>query len=147
MEPVSAARSRNMSRIKSKNTKPEMQLRKALHALGFRYSLHKKSLPGRPDLVLRRWRAVIFINGCFWHGHNCNDFRWPKTRPEFWKKKISGNQARDRAHIASLAAKGWRVMIVWECSLRRLPNPMPVALRVAAWLKSDDVFAEVTERI
>jgi DNA mismatch endonuclease, patch repair protein len=147
MGPVSAARSRNMSLIKSKNTKPELRLRKTLHALGFRYRLHNKELPGRLDIVLRRWHAAIFVNGCFWHGHNCKDFRWPKTRPDFWRAKIGGNQARDRAIIASLASEGWRVMIVWECSLRRLPSAMPVALKVAAWLKSDDAFSEVTEQV
>lgn len=108
----------NMSRIRGKDTKPEMILRRGLHAMGFRYRLHRKGLPGKPDLVFPRYRAVIFVHGCFWHGHDCPMFKLPATRTEFWREKIVANQERDRAAIEALQAAGWRVLIVWECALR-----------------------------
>lgn len=109
----------NMSRIRGKDTAPEMIIRRALHARGFRYRLHDKRLPGKPDLVFPRHRAVIFIHGCFWHGHNCHLFRWPTTRAEFWQKKISQNQARDTKSERELTAQGWRWMAVWESQLNQ----------------------------
>jgi DNA mismatch endonuclease (patch repair protein) len=132
-----------MSRIRGKHTKPERQLRSALHAMGLRYRLHVKALPGCPDIVLPRWRAVVMVHGCFWHGHDCPDFKWPKTRPEFWREKILGNQARDALNREFLTKAGWRVMIVWECSLRHHPEPLAVASAVAKWLNSVSPFAEV----
>ncbi len=114
----------NMSRIRGRDTKPEMLIRRGLHARGFRYRLQDRSLPGRPDLVFPRYKAVILVHGCFWHGHDCPMFRLPATRSEFWSEKIAANQSRDaRAHEALLAS-GWRVLIVWECCLKgkaRLP--------------------------
>lgn len=107
-----------MSGIGPKDTKPEMQVRRGLHALGHRYRLHARELPGRPDLVFPKRRAVIFINGCFWHGHACHLFRWPGTRPEFWRAKIGGNILRDQQTRQKLQEAGWRVLDVWECSLR-----------------------------
>ncbi len=108
----------NMSRIRGRDTAPELLIRRALHAKGFRYRLHDRKLPGRPDLVFPKYRAVIFIHGCFWHGHDCHLFKWPSTRKEFWKAKIERNRERDDSAIRKLQENGWRVLIVWECSLK-----------------------------
>ena len=108
----------NMSRIRARNTKPEIRLRKILHAAGFRYRLHQKTLPGKPDLVFSKHRVCIFVHGCFWHGHTCPMFKLPSTRRDFWLDKISGNQKRDVLAAASLLERGWRVLTVWECALR-----------------------------
>lgn len=107
-----------MSGIRSKNTKPEILIRKALHARGFRFRLHDKRLPGKPDLVLPKYRAAIFVHGCFWHGHDCHLFKLPKTRTEFWQEKIGKNRERDQIAMGALAEQGWRTAIVWECSLK-----------------------------
>ncbi|WP_202330989.1 very short patch repair endonuclease [Mesorhizobium sp. L-8-3] len=123
-------RQRNMSRIRGRDTKPELLLRRHLHAAGFRFRLHASGLPGRPDMVFPRYRAVIFVHGCFWHGHDCPLFKVPSTRPEFWSAKISGNRDRDRRTIARLRASGWRVLVVWECSLKG-PGRIPVAEAVS----------------
>ncbi|MEJ6790294.1 very short patch repair endonuclease [Brevundimonas sp. BR2-1] len=112
-----ATRSRMMSGIRGKNTKPELMIRKALHARGFRYRLHC-DLPGKPDICLPKHRAVIFVHGCFWHGHDCRLFKWPKTRPEFWQAKIERNRAVDLASQDKLFGAGWRIATVWECSLK-----------------------------
>lgn len=112
-----ATRSRMMSGIRGKNTKPELLVRKALHARGFRYRLHC-DLPGKPDICLPKHRAVIFVHGCFWHGHDCHLFKWPGTRPEFWRAKIGRNREVDAAAEAKLLAVGWRVATVWECALK-----------------------------
>lgn len=132
-------RSRMMRGIQSKDTQPELRLRRALHALGFRYRLHAKELPGRPDMVFPKYRAVVFVHGCFWHGHECPVFRWPKTRPEFWRAKIEANRARDDRKIQALQALGWRVAVVWECDLRQPVTADGLASEIAAWLKSADV--------
>lgn len=116
----------NMSRIRGKNTKIELLLRKALHARGLRYRLHRKDLPGRPDLIFPGRKVVVFIHGCFWHGHDCPLFKMPATRREFWAGKIAGNRKRDRQAAASLQTTGWRVLIIWECAFRG-PNRHPVA--------------------
>ncbi len=113
-----ATRSRMMSGIKAKNTKPEMQIRKALFKQGYRYRLHDKHLPGKPDMVLKKYHAVIFIHGCFWHGHDCHLFKWPKTRSAFWKKKINRNREKDKEVITQLKAAGWTIITVWECALK-----------------------------
>jgi DNA mismatch endonuclease (patch repair protein) len=107
-----------MSRVRSAGTKIELQVRKALHARGFRYVLGGAGLAGRPDIVLPKYRAVIFVHGCFWHGHNCHLFRLPKTRPEFWKEKIQSNQRRDARALEELRDAGWLPIEIWECSLR-----------------------------
>jgi len=113
------ARSRNMRAIKSKDTRPELLLRKALHARGFRYRLGGAGLPGRPDLVLPKYKAAIFVNGCFWHGHDgCRYFKVPATRTDFWMEKIEGNKRRDIRNLKKLEAAGWNVFIVWECSMK-----------------------------
>src|SRR5690606_25791969 len=107
-------RSRMMAGIRSTDTKPELMLRKGLHALGWRYRLHARGLPGKPDLVFPARRAVIFANGCFWHGHDCHLFKWPRSREEFWRAKIAGNIVRDLRNRDQLVAAGWRVADVWE---------------------------------
>lgn len=110
-------RSEIMSRIKGKDTKPEMLVRKALHAAGFRYRLHDKSLPGKPDIVLPSRKTVIFVNGCFWHGHE-TCYREPKSNKDFWVPKISRNMQRDSEKSEALRHAGWRVVVVWECELK-----------------------------
>lgn len=107
-----------MSRVTSANTRPEMVLRSALHARGHRFRLHRRTLPGTPDIVLPRHRVAIFVNGCFWHGHDCSLFKHPATRPEFWSAKFERNKQRDREAGDELRATGWRVATIWECSLR-----------------------------
>lgn len=112
------ARSRLMSRIRGKDTKPEMIVRSYLYARGLRYRLHDRSLPGKPDLVFKSRKTVVFVHGCFWHGHKgCKKARIPKTREEFWRAKIEGNAARDRRSIRKLRSLGWHVYIVWECRI------------------------------
>lgn len=108
-----------MSLIRSKDTKPELLVRKFLFSMGFRYRLHNKKLPGRPDIVLKQYKTVIFVHGCFWHGHeNRPCFQMPRTRTEWWTAKITRNRERDRANQQQLAEAGWQVIIVWECSLK-----------------------------
>ncbi|MFG1193394.1 MULTISPECIES: very short patch repair endonuclease [Xanthobacter] len=119
-------RSLNMSRIRGRDTKPELLIRRGVHAAGLRFRLHLRGLPGRPDLVFPRHRAVILVHGCFWHGHHCPMFKLPATRAEFWAAKIGGNSARDRRDLEDLAAAGWRVLVVWECSLKG-PARRPIA--------------------
>ncbi|MGI6311501.1 MAG: very short patch repair endonuclease [Bacteroidales bacterium] len=113
-------RSKCMKNIRSKNTTPELIVRKFLYNKGYRYRLHDKKLPGKPDIVLRKFNTVIFINGCFWHGHkNCSEAKKPKSNSEFWKTKIVSNQQRDRKNIESLSKLGWRVLTIWECQLQK----------------------------
>lgn len=114
-----ATRSFNMSRIKGKNTKPEMLVRKFLHAKGYRYKLHDKKLPGKPDIVLPKYRTVVFVHGCFWHGHNnCKYFVVPKTNTQWWTDKIYGNKANDEKATKALKKDGWKIITVWECELK-----------------------------
>jgi DNA mismatch endonuclease (patch repair protein) len=113
-----ATRSRMMAGIRGKDTKPEMIVRRALHARGFRYRLHNRALPGSPDLCFPKYRSVIFVHGCFWHGHKCKYFKWPKSRQAFWREKIQNNQARDVRSQTALANLGWRSRTVWECQTR-----------------------------
>lgn len=119
-----------MAGIGPANTRPEMLVRRGLHALGWRYRLHDRSLPGCPDLVFPSRRAVIFVNGCFWHGHHCHLFKWPKSRIEFWREKIVGNVRRDARRRRELESLGWRVADVWECTLKgreRMPLEQVIA--------------------
>ena len=134
-----------MAGIGPRNTKPEMMIRRGLHALGWRYRLHLKDLPGRPDLVFPGRKAVIFVHGCFWHGHDCALFRWPSTREDFWKAKISGNVRRDHRVRDELIAMGWRVLDVWECTMRgrhRLP-PEEVLAGCVAFLEGSAAQASI----
>ncbi len=112
-------RSYNMSRIRSGNTKPEMLVRRFLHAQGFRYKLHDKTLPGKPDIVLPKYKTVIFVHGCFWHGHeNCKYYVVPKTRTEWWVAKITANKTNDLKAEIALKKQGWKILHLWECSLK-----------------------------
>jgi DNA mismatch endonuclease, patch repair protein len=114
-------RSYNMSRIKGKNTKPEMLVRKFLHANGFRYRLHVKDLPGKPDIVLPKYKTVIFVHGCFWHGHEgCKYYVVPKTKTEWWLNKINGNIVNDNKAEQALKINGWKIVTLWECDLKSL---------------------------
>jgi DNA mismatch endonuclease (patch repair protein) len=128
-----------MAAIRGADTKPEMIIRRGLHARGFRFRLHDRKLPGRPDLVFPRFAAVVFVNGCFWHGHDCALFKWPKTREEFWREKIEGNRRRDTRSAEMLLAAGWRVATVWECALKGPERLLgdDVIDRIATWLSSD----------
>ena len=139
-------RSRVMGRIRGSNTKPELWVRKGLFALGFRYRLNQRQLPGTPDLVLPRYRAVIFVNGCFWHGHNCHLFRTPSTRIDFWQSKIQKNRIRDEKKNAQLRELGWRILIIWECALRGRTRQTPdmVLQSAAAWLRSEQDTLQIS---
>jgi DNA mismatch endonuclease, patch repair protein len=122
----SEKRSWNMSRIRNGDTGPEIVLRKLLHAAGFRFRLHVKNLPGKPDIVLPKWRTVIFVHGCFWHRHTgCRDATTPKTRTDWWLEKFSKNVANDQKKQRALADAGWSVLVVWECELRELQRLKP----------------------
>ena len=112
-------RSYNMSRIRSKNNAPEEKVRKFLFSKGFRYRKNDKKLPGCPDIVLPKYKTVIFVNGCFWHKHNCKRFVWPSSNEEYWKKKILRNVERDEANAKALKELGWKVLVVWECELKK----------------------------
>lgn len=123
------ARSRVMSRVRGKDTSPEWRVRRFLHASGFRYHLHVAELPGKPDIVFRGRRKVIFVHGCFWHRHpGCKRARLPKSRVEFWTEKLNGNAARDREHQAALRVRGWDVLVVWECQTLK-PETIATVLR------------------
>ena len=138
-------RSRMMSGIRGKDTKPEIIIRSQLHRLGFRFRIHMASLPGKPDLVFRKHHAVVFVHGCFWHRHNCHLFKWPKTRPDFWKKKIEGNYQKDILVKQKLISDGWRVCIVWECSLKgRKKDTASAIRRIANWLDSGSKELEIS---
>ena len=128
----SAARSRMMRGIRSKNTKPELVVRSAAHALGLRFRLHDRKLPGTPDLVFRKHRVVVFVHGCFWHRHACSLAAMPKTRTKFWVKKFDANCHRDARKRAELEGLGWRVLEIWECETRR---PELVTARLAGFFE------------
>ncbi|WP_118183820.1 very short patch repair endonuclease [Paraburkholderia phosphatilytica] len=141
-----ATRSRMMSGIRGRNTKPELLIRSLLHRRGFRFRLDARDLPGRPDIVLPRYRAVVFVHGCFWHGHDCPLFKWPRTRPEFWHAKIERNRANDLKAVTALREQGWRVGIVWECALRGANRDIEgLAQRLVDWLKGDDARFEARQ--
>ena len=143
----SVTRSRMMSGIKGKNTKPEVSIRKALHARGFRYRMHVNDLPGKPDLVLPKYKAVVFVHGCFWHGHSCRYFKIPKTRTAFWIDKIQKNRDRDELQVNALLTSGWRVLLIWECAIRsaakgRLPILMD---QIVGWLDNGEKYMQIQE--
>jgi DNA mismatch endonuclease (patch repair protein) len=141
-------RSQMMSGIRAINTKPELAIRKALHRLGYRYKLHDWSLPGKPDLVFPRYKAVIEIHGCFWHGHGCSLFKQPSSNVEFWNQKIRSNQIRDKKNAESLQKLGWRVLIVWECAIRgaKRKNLEEISNICSNWLRSKTKVAELSEK-
>lgn len=127
----SIRRSELMARVRGKDTKPEMIVRRVVHARGYRYRLHGKGLPGRPDLVFSGRRKVIFVHGCFWHRHSCRKATTPKSNIEFWKNKFEENVARDNRNMAELAARGWESMVIWQCETGDMPN---LAKRVQEFL-------------
>lgn len=138
-------RSRNMAAIKQKDTGPEMRVRRSLHKAGFRYRLHVADLPGKPDLVFPKYKAVIFINGCFWHQHQCDMFHWPKSRAEWWVNKITTNRVHDEAVQDKLRELGWRVMLIWECALKgknRISDEMMLGY-ISVWLDDGSPFHEI----
>jgi DNA mismatch endonuclease (patch repair protein) len=139
MDIVSAAvRSRIMSKVRGKNTKPEKLVRSMLHREGLRFRIHVRTLPGKPDIVLPRWNAIILVHGCFWHGHDCRLFSWPATRGDFWKKKILRNREVDTAVTHRLRSAGWRVMTVYECAIkgRERLEISRLQARIATWVRS-----------
>ncbi len=139
-------RSRMMSAIREKNTKPEMLIRSQLHRAGYRFRTHDSKLPGKPDIVLRKHQTVIFIHGCFWHQHDCYLFKWPKTRPGFWKKKLSKNRGNDRVVIDQLMSLNWRICIIWECAIkgRKIKNLPAIIASVSEWLNSHENRLEIS---
>nr|WP_275255837.1 very short patch repair endonuclease [Achromobacter ruhlandii] len=129
-------RSERMARIRGRDTKPELSIRKALHARGFRYRLHDKRLPGKPDLVFPSRRKIVFVHGCFWHMHGdaCALARMPKSNLDFWRAKLEGNRTRDAMKLEQLGAMGWKVLVVWECELRDMES---VLTRLMTFLNED----------
>jgi DNA mismatch endonuclease, patch repair protein len=140
-----ATRSRMMSGIRSRNTRPEMKVRSALHRAGFRFRLHAQRLPGKPDLVFPKHHAVLFVHGCYWHRHEgCRIASTPSTNREFWVGKFEANIVRDRQARQALLAAGWRVAVVWECATRKMPMET-IASNVGEWLKGGDATFEIPE--
>ena len=131
---TAAQRSARMAGVRQAGTAPELALRRGLHALGFRFRLNVANLPGRPDIVLPRYRVAIFVHGCFWHGHACLAGRMPATRPEYWLPKIEDNRKRDRRKSAALRRHGWRVVTVWECGLRSTTDATRAVERIARFI-------------
>lgn len=144
-------RSEVMSRIRGRDTKPEMALRSMLHRLGYRFTVNgplNRSLPGKPDLVLPKYQTVIFVHGCFWHGHeHCPAFRLPKTRPAWWKAKIEGNQTRDLRCQIALRNLGWHVVTIWECALNKATARIWLTQRIPDLLKNDSVSKGATSTL
>lgn len=134
-----------MSGIRGKNTKPELLVRSLLFKAGYRFRLHRKDLPGTPDIVLPGRRIAIFIHGCFWHRHHdCLLARLPKSNAEFWKTKLSGNEWRDQVKYLELANLGWRVLVVWECAIRHQQNVDSLLRSIVRWIDSGSTFAELS---
>ena len=138
-------RSQMMSGIRGKDTKPEITVRKGLHARGFRYRLHDKTVAGKPDLILPRYRAAIFVHGCFWHQHGCHLFKMPSTRREFWKDKLAANRKRDANVRAALLNSGWRILTIWECALKgRTRLEVAEVIDVAStWITGQETEGEI----
>lgn len=141
-------RSRMMAGIRGKDTKLEVATRKALHALGFRYRMNDKKLPGKPDIVLPKYKAAIFVHGCFWHGHDCSLFRLPATRQDFWRKKIDSNKLRDARVIGEILDSGWRALTIWECACRGSDSiGLEMAVRETAdWIRHGPACKEIRGR-
>lgn len=129
-------RSWNMSRIRGKDTAPERVVRSLLHRMGLRFRLHGKGLPGRPDILLRKYRTVVFVHGCFWHRHKgCRNCTTPTNRREWWLEKLNGNAARDRLHSRALSKLGWKVIVIWECETKESGFPKKLEGQFAHWVK------------
>ena len=139
-----AARSALMAKVKGKNTTPEVLVRKALFAAGFRFRLYRKDLPGCPDIVLPKHKVAVFVHGCFWHAHQgCPRSKLPGTRQEFWRNKQTSNAVRDAAAVSSLRDQGWRVLLIWECVTRRQQGIEAIATAFSKWLASGKDFGEI----
>lgn len=138
-------RSRMMSAIRAKDTKPELAIRRGLHALGFRYALHSRRFSGKPDMVLQKYRAVIFVHGCYWHGHDCGEVKPAASNRSYWSPKILKNRERDAQNLAAVEAQAWRHLTIWECSFRRKgPKALEETVRTAAnWILHGASSAEV----
>ncbi len=143
----SATRSRMMANIKGRNTKPELLIRRLLHAHGFRFRIHRKDLPGKPDIVLPKYKVIIFIHGCFWHGHqNCRLFKLPASRTKFWEEKIFKNEKNDKKAKDLLFSSGWRICTIWECAVRRSKkNPVALMDILTNWLYGSEQLLEIDE--
>jgi DNA mismatch endonuclease, patch repair protein len=139
-------RSRMMSAIKAGNTSPELAMRSLLHRAGFRFRLHSTTLPGKPDIVLPKHKVVIFVHGCFWHCHQCRNFRWPGSNIDFWQTKLRANMLRDSNRVLELVSLGWRVLVIWECLFRGQKDSVrtPVCRAFQAWLKSGAVASQIS---
>lgn len=137
-----------MAGIRSKNTRPELFIRKELHALGFRYRLHDRKIPGKPDLVFPKYGALIDVRGCFWHGHDCDYFKPPVTNPEFWARKVTENRQRDARNLKAQTEAGWRSLIVWECAVRKAgkqPDESALIPAIACWLRGSSQHAVIDQ--
>ncbi len=140
-------RSLMMAGIKGKNTRPEVAIRKELHKRGYRYKLHSKDLPGKPDLVFPKYKTVVFVHGCFWHRHHCHLFKIPSTRRDFWEEKINGNVLRDEIQKGQLLEKGWKIIVIWECAVKgktRLTIPQVAMLTISALNDNTTSFIQIT---
>lgn len=138
-------RSLMMSGIRGRNTGPELRVRRALHRLGYRFRLHRKDLPGSPDVVLPKHKIAVFVHGCFWHFHQgCRFAKMPSSRKEFWEPKLLGNRERDAAAVAALREAGWRVLLVWECFLRESKDDAALSESLAAWVEGEHGFGELS---
>lgn len=142
-------RSKMMSSVRSKDTKLEVEIRKRLFAMGFRYRLYPRGLPGKPDLVLKKHKTVIFINGCFWHLHGCEYSSIPQTRTKWWKEKLEGNRKRDLVNINKLHKDGWKIVIIWECAIRKTRPDMRgdkldnLTKSISNFLSAKECFMEI----
>ncbi len=138
-------RSKMMAGIRGKNTKPEITIRSLLHRRGFRFRLHDPGLPGKPDIILKRYNAIIFVHGCFWHKHDCHLFKWPETRPEFWKEKILRNVENDGKVLNEIRNQGWRVCVIWECAIKGTKKDITKVTNILIdWLGGEEAFMEIT---
>ncbi|APY14768.1 DNA mismatch endonuclease Vsr [Brucella sp. 10RB9214] len=138
-------RSKIMARITSKNTQPELAIRKGLHRMGFRYRLHSGRFRGRPDILLPKYKAAIFVHGCYWHGHDCGEVKPASSNKDYWSEKINRNKERDKDNQKAILAAGWRFLVIWECSIRRKGDSVldQVIMQIAAWLECNSISAEI----
>lgn len=134
-----------MAGIRAKDTKPELLVRRGLHALGFRFRLHQRNLPGKPDLVLAKYHVAIFVHGCFWHCHDCKLFRWPSSHKAFWRRKLSMNRDSDERARSQLLRDGWRVLTIWECAIKggHRHSEREIIRRSAKWIRSSQRNYEI----